>query len=66
MRYKYITARRGRWKLFLETTPPLPIELYDTQSDPGEENNILFSRLDVAKQILNQYNEERRGVLNPR
>lgn len=68
MRYKYITVRRGRWKLFLdiETNPPLPIELYDTQSDPGEENNILSSRLDVAKQMLNQYNEERRGVLNPR
>ncbi|MBI5620171.1 sulfatase [Candidatus Gottesmanbacteria bacterium] len=62
------TLRWGRWKLFLNTkiSPPLPTELYDTQSDPGEKNNILFSRFDVAKQILNQHNEERRGMPNAR
>ncbi len=51
------TLRRGDWKLFLypKDNQWLPVELYNIQKDPGEQNNVLFSHLDIANSILKDY-----------
>ncbi|HUD20055.1 MAG TPA: sulfatase [Patescibacteria group bacterium] len=51
------TLRRGNWKLFLypKDNQWLPTELYDIQKDPGEQNNVLFSHLDIARTLFDDY-----------
>lgn len=62
------TIRRGKWKLFLDTRgkSPVPIELYDTEKDPGERKNILFDRFSLVHEMLNAYLQTRGFVSQSR
>jgi arylsulfatase A-like enzyme len=41
-------ARRGRWKLFVRRHDDVVEELYDLQTDTGEERNVIAEHPDVA------------------
>ena len=50
--------RKNNWKLLLFRQTDgsyLPYELYDTNTDPNERINILFSHSDVAQRMLTEY-----------
>lgn len=54
-----MTARLGKLKLFFKSHEGklVPIELYNTETDPGEEENILFSNIPLAEAMLASYNQ---------
>lgn len=54
------TLRLGRWKLFLDTSGNdyVPIELYDTEKDPKERNNLLFTHFRFAQNMLSAYKRQ--------
>lgn len=54
------TLRLGRWKLFLDTRgkESIPLELYDTEKDPGEQINLLFSHFRFAQNMLSTYKRQ--------
>lgn len=61
--------RKENWKLFLMKDMEnkyVPYELYDTESDPNELNNILSSHMDIVNRIINEndaYNQQWRHLL---
>ncbi len=53
------TIRKDNWKLFLfrdENNNYIPYELYDTELDPNESNNVLSSHMSVVNKIMKEYN----------
>ena len=51
--------RKENWKLFLfkdENNNYLPYELYDTELDPNESNNVLSSHMSVVNEMMEEYN----------
>jgi len=51
--------RKENWKLFLfkdENNNYLPYELYDTNLDPNESNNVLSSRMSLVNEMIEEYN----------
>lgn len=57
--------RRGSWKLFVkkQDNTYIPYELYDTERDPGEENNILFGNMQLVNQLISNYEKIRNSRL---
>lgn len=57
------TFRLGRWKLFsdIRSGSPVPIELYDTEIDPGERRNVLFPHMEIARDLLTRYRDFEAG-----
>lgn len=55
-----ITLRLGRWKLFLDKSgiDSVPVELYDTEKDPKEQINLLFSHFRFAQNMLSAYKRQ--------
>jgi len=53
------TLRLGKWKLFVDMRAGVntPIELYDTQSDPAELQNVLFSNMQLAAKMIVMYRQ---------
>ena len=51
------TVRTKQWKLFLTRSQNewIPYELYDIQTDPMEQDNVLLKHFDVAKTLLRQH-----------
>ncbi len=52
-----VAVRSGKWKLFVDTRSPelIPTELYDTERDPWETENVLFANLKLSQAMLRQY-----------
>lgn len=53
------TLRLGKWKLFIDrrTGEATPVELYDTESDPAESQNVLFSNMKLARAMMTGYRQ---------
>lgn len=53
------TLRLGKWKLFIDrhTGVSTPVELYDTESDPAESQNVLFSNMQLAQEMIIMYRQ---------
>lgn len=51
--------RLGKWKLFsdIRAGSRVPFELYDTEADPGERQNVLFTHMETARGILASYRD---------
>lgn len=69
----HIAVREQRWKLVHPTgfgneamPQNVPLELYDMEADPGESNNLFEERPEIAKRLLQTYQDWFDDVSNTR
>jgi arylsulfatase A-like enzyme len=50
--------QKGEWKLLVlrQKTSYIPYELYNIKEDPNEQNNLIYSKSEIARKMLRESN----------